>query len=164
MARVGFRWAPTPRKLRELSSDSLTTFLERSPQDRLREYRYRCAQSLVFGLPVIALHLWGRRLGGDDAPRWVWLLQALLGGWVVYVGATGMLIEGLLLWRKRVTIDLIVSAIAILLWVASATVGWMGRRPGWFHVAVMLIACWTGWQWARLAQATRNRVSDSNQR
>lgn len=115
----------------------------------MREHRYRCAQSLVFGLPVIALHLWGRQLGGDDAPRWVWLLQALLSGWVVYVGATGLLVEGVFELPRRVTADLLVATAAVGLWVASVTVGWMGRRPVWFFVVVLVVAGWTGFCWAR---------------
>src|SRR5690349_4428997 len=78
------------------STGSLPRFLTRPASDRLREYKYCCAQAVVFGLPVLALEAWGRSLGGREASRWVGGFQALLTGWVLYVAAAGMLFEGLL--------------------------------------------------------------------
>ena len=63
----------------------------------MREFQYRFAQATVFGLPVIALQICGPSLGGADAPRWVAILQILLCGWIVYVGAAGILFEGAIL-------------------------------------------------------------------
>ena len=65
----------------------LTALLARDDDQRLREYKYRFSQAAVFGLPVLALQGWGRSLGGPESERWVGVLQALLAGWVVYVGA-----------------------------------------------------------------------------
>src|SRR5687768_5282994 len=79
------------------TAQPLHQLLARPVSERAREYRYRFGQAVVFGLPVVALELWGRGLGGREAGRWVGVLQALLSGWVVYVAATGMLFEGLLL-------------------------------------------------------------------
>ena len=93
--------------------------LARPDEQRLREYKYRFSQSVVFGVPVIALQFFGARLGPVDSGRWVSLLQALLAGWIVYVNL-GMLFEGILLLRERVSADLIVAAIAVALYVASA--------------------------------------------
>src|SRR3954466_3838186 len=79
------------------SSDSFETLLNRPREQRVREFKYRFAQSAVFGLPVLALQRFGPALGGAESPRWVGVLQLLLAGWVVYVGAAGMLFEGALL-------------------------------------------------------------------
>src|SRR2546421_72621 len=75
---------------------------------------------VVFGVPVLALHRWGAALGPSDWQRWVSLLEALLCGWIVYVNL-GMLFEGLmlLLHRRRLTPDLLVSAIATALYLVS---------------------------------------------
>src|SRR5437867_3364487 len=84
-------------------TSDLQSVLSRPPQERQREHRYRFAQTLIFGLPVLALQWFGRRLGGEEQDRWIGLLQALLTGWIVYVGAAGLAFEGLLLLRRRVT-------------------------------------------------------------
>ena len=47
----------------------VSDLLDRPPEQRLREYKYRFSQSIVFGLPVIALQLWGRALGTTDVLR-----------------------------------------------------------------------------------------------
>src|SRR5438874_11380501 len=83
----------------------VSDLLDRPLAQRLREYKYRFSQSVVFGLPVIALQYWGRALGPADAERWVSLLQALLAAWVVYVNL-GMLAEGLMRLRRRGTPEL----------------------------------------------------------
>ena len=141
--------APDPRLRVDLQS-----LLDRPQPHRTREYQYRFAQSVVFGLPVLALQLYGRSLGGPEAGRWVAILQALLAGWVVYVGAMGMLFEGLIwLARRRVTADLLPAAAAVLLYLLTLarliTAAFSGRplpNP-WFHWAVLLLALWTGLRW-----------------
>lgn len=147
--------APSPAAV---SSDSLPRLLARPISDRLREYKYWCAQAVVFGLPVLALQAWGPSLGGRESGRWVGGLQALLSGWVLYVAAAGMLFEGLLLLRRRRPMaDLIVAAVAIGLYCYSAVA--LGRslfttrtgRP-LFHAVVILLAGWCGLRWAYLAR------------
>src|SRR5688572_9615705 len=78
--------------------------LQRSNSERLREYKYRFAQTMVFGLPVIALAVWGRVLGPTDHQRWSSLFQALLTGWILYVNL-GLLIEPAM--RRRLSADLL---------------------------------------------------------
>src|SRR4051794_34598570 len=82
------------------SSARLHELLSRPRDARLREYKYRFAQSVVFGLPVLALQWWGGSLGPLDAQRWASLLQSIMCGWVLYVNL-GMLLEGLLVERLR---------------------------------------------------------------
>ena len=140
----------------------ISELLARPLEQRRREYKYRFAQSLVFGLPVIALQLWGRALGPTDSQRWVSLLQALLSGWVVYVNL-GMLFEGILLLaqRRRVTAELVVSTIAVTLYLTSlpsALRGIVTTRlwyPLLFHVCVIVLATWTFVGWMR----TRRRAA-----
>jgi cation transport ATPase len=130
--------------------------LTRSADQRLREYKYRFSQSVVFGLPVLALQRFGPVLGPTDSQRWVGLLQALLCGWVVYVNL-GMLFEGiaLLFAQKRLTGDLIVASASAGLYLyslVSAFHGVVTKRlwyPTLFHLCIMLLAMWTGWQWFR---------------
>src|SRR4051812_19839838 len=93
------------------SHSPLEATLNRSDAERLREYRYRFAQSTVFGLPVIALSLFGPALGGPEAGRWIGLLQVLLAGWVTYVGVAAMLVEGIM--RGRITADALAASIAM---------------------------------------------------
>jgi cation transport ATPase len=150
------RVAPAAASLK--SDGPLAHFLHRPRAERLREYKYRCAQSLVFGLPVLGLQLLGTRLGGPEALRWVGFLQALLGGWVVYVGAAGMLFEGvLLLARRRWSADLPVAAAAaaFYLWSLAIVVQLLATGSAWgtlrFHWSVMLIAVWTAIRSAQMA-------------
>src|SRR4051812_47121983 len=88
-ARSPPQGAPTP-----LPTHRLGDLLRRPASERAREYRYRFGQSLVFGLPVVILQLWGLGLGGPEAAKWVGVFQALLAGWVIYVAAAGMFFEG----------------------------------------------------------------------
>lgn len=132
----------------------LDDLLSRPDEQRLREHKYRCAQAVVFGLPVIALRWFGRSLGGVEAARWVGILQMLLASWVMYVGAVGMLVEGLLLLaRRRWTADatIALAALALYLWSVAAVVPPIIGRPGpWqplFHWTVVLIAGWTSLRW-----------------
>jgi cation transport ATPase len=80
--------------------------------ERLRQWKYRLTQSLVFGIPVFALHFAGPRLGGPEAARWIGLLESLLSGWVLYVGGLGMIGDALL--RRRWTIHAAVAIAAIV--------------------------------------------------
>ena len=136
-------------------ADPLHPLLDRPRDQRLREYQYRFAQSAVFGLPVLALHLFGRSLGGTEASRWVAILQAALAGWVIYVGAAGMLFEGLLLLaRRRFTADLLPALAAIALYVLAlwrtVPVILHSASPAPsppYHLAVLTLILWTGFRW-----------------
>ena len=138
---------------------AIANLLSRPPEQRLREYKYRFSQSIVFGLPVVALQLYGRALGPADSERWVSLLQALLAGWVLYVNL-GMFFEGILLLpARRVTGDFLVSVLAVALYVYSVISAAHGIvtsrllfRPLMFHACVILLAGWTGYQWWRRAR------------
>jgi len=140
----------------DLRASRLNELLSRPREQRLREYKYRFGQSLVFGLPVIALQWYGRALGPTDSERWVALLSALLAGWVVYVNL-GMLFEGILLLpsERRVTGDLVVAVIAVALYVSSllsAAHGIVTGRLLWpllFHACVIVLGAWSAWQWLR---------------
>jgi cation transport ATPase len=141
------------------SPDRLQSILQRPDEQRLREYRYRCAQAAVFGAPVIALQCFGLKLGGVEAARWVTVLQALLTGWILYIGVTGMFFEGLILLPRRgVSADLLISLAAMVMYSASVVAALIralfARQPGLrlFHFVVVLIVSWTAlrwWQWAR---------------
>lgn len=140
-----------------LPPDAVDSLLNRPADQRKREFQYRFAQSAVFGLPVFALQLFGRSLGGAEADRWVSILQALLAGWVVYVAAAGMLFEGIVwLGRRKLTIDLIPAAAAVSLYVLSLVRTlygiWLPSRsfPVLFHGAVLALLVWTGGRWCWL--------------
>ena len=125
--------------------------------DRVIQYKYRFGQSVVFGIPVIALHFFARKLGPEDWERWGSLLQALLAGWVVYVNL-GMLVEAAMI--KRLTVDAVITAIAVTLYlysIISAAHGIVTARllyPLMFHVSVILLAAWSLWRWMRLRSTT----------
>ena len=141
--------------------------MHRLPAERAREHKYRCAQAIVFGLPVLALQLFGRSLGGnpEESQRWIAIFQALLAGWVLYTGATGMLIDGLVLLRKGYWGDVAIALIAIglYMWSVGAVLwilltGHLGYRPLLFHWMVAVIAVWAGmqwWRWGRRVTRTR---------
>jgi hypothetical protein len=135
----------------------LDELLARPPQERRREYKYRFGQSVVFGLPVVALQLYGRQLGPTDSQRWVSLLQALLAGWVVYVNL-GMLFEALV--RRRMNADFIVAATAAAInsvSLVSAAHGIVTARLLWplgFHVSVIILAIYSAARWMRYATTT----------
>jgi len=151
---------------------SLDHLLARPAAERRREYRYRFGQVVVFGLPVLALQLWGTALGGREAPHWVALFQAALTGWVMYVAGAGMLFEGglVLARRRRLPGDLVVASLAGGLYVISLIQ--LARmlitgRPGFqpllpssrthFHWAILLLAVWSALQWWRHARPQRTR-------
>ena len=78
----------------------------------------------------------------------------LLAGWVMYVGALGMLVDAMM--RRRVTADGAVAAIALCLYLVSAGAViyfLITARPleqqRWFAGAVILLCAWTGVQWFR---------------
>jgi hypothetical protein len=149
---------PPPR-----TPPAIDQLLARPDAERAREYRYRFGQAIVFGLPVIALEIWGPALGGREAARWAGVLQALLSGWVLHVGAGGILFEGLILLhaRRRCTGGMAVAAVAVALYLFSAVQLarlLFGRAPGGgplFHGVVVLIASWSAWQWWQLSRSSR---------
>jgi cation transport ATPase len=137
----------------------VSNVLGRPASERLREYKYRFAQSVVFGLPVVALHFFGPALGGPEAARWVGLLQLLLAGWVMYVGGAGMLVDAML--RRKLTADGVVAGTAIALFLAggAAVIHVFLSAHAWsvrpfFPSAVLLLCVWTGIQWYRHRKAT----------
>jgi hypothetical protein len=148
--------APAPRSP---SPAGFQPLLSRPPAERQREHKYRFSQSFVFGLPVIALQWFGHRLGGDEAALWIAVFQALLAGWVMYVAATGMLIEAMLL--RRPTLDAAAGGMGLVLYLASiaATVLMLFGRPDivplLFHWAVLVLIAWTGSQWWRLSRTAQ---------
>jgi cation transport ATPase len=141
------------------SESAIDDLLARPLDQRIREYKYRLAQALVFGLPVIFLQYVGPHLGGAESERWVGVLQAILAGWIVYVGAAGMTFEGaILLGRRRMTLEfaVAVTAVGLFLYSAASVTGVIVRgqlwyRPLLFHWMVVLLAAWCGWRWSRLA-------------
>ncbi|HEX8524164.1 MAG TPA: hypothetical protein VF669_18060 [Tepidisphaeraceae bacterium] len=133
-------------------SDRVKQLIDRPAEVRRREYQYRFAQTVVFGLPVTALALWARVLDPVHHERWGTVMQALLAGWVMYVNA-GMVVEGILV--RRVTGDLVASLIGagIYLWSLGAAVhilvdGRVWYRPILFGWSVAVMAIWTGARWA----------------
>lgn len=132
--------------------DPVTRLLARPRDQRTREYKYRFAQSIIFGLPVLALTLFGTSLGGRDAGRWINIFSLLLTGWVVYVGVTGMLFEGMiLLAHRRLTTDLFVALLAITAFTIGLirTVSDIRSPTPWFAITIVLIDGWSAFQWWR---------------
>jgi hypothetical protein len=147
------------------------SLITRPIQQRRLEFKYRCAQSLVFGIPVVTLQWFGQRLGGAEAARWAAVFQALLAGWVVYVAASGMVVEGVLvLVARRATqfliCDLSVSLIAIVVYAVS--VGCLFARmfgqEYWLvsgsasTAAVVILVAWTGLRWLTLSRRQTDRT------
>jgi cation transport ATPase len=135
----------------------IQTVLDRPISERLREHKYRFAQCVVFGIPVIALHFLGPKLGGADAARWTGLLQSLLTGWIVYLGAIPLLAEGfLLIMHRQFKIDVLIGHCAVVLYIIGVA-GWImtvrGRTafyPSAFSFCVIILVLWSGVQWLRL--------------
>ena len=147
------------------------SLVDRPISQRLQEFRYRLGQSLVFGLPVLALQWFGRDLGGVESDRWVAVFQALLAGWVVYVGAAGMVAEGtvLLLARRQVakpiTLNALIGAAAVGIYLLglprliALLAGSLRPAPylaGAFACAVLLIGLWSAFQTWRLRRRGHN--------
>lgn len=129
--------------------------LERPLDQRIREHQYRCAQTLVFGLPVIGLQYFGRQLGGPESTRWVTTMQVVLTGWILFIAATGMLTEGamLLTARRKLSADLVIALIAIAVFLISC----VPVFPRMFHVVVIVLAIWSGARWFILKTSTTPR-------
>ena len=136
--------------------------MDRSHDERRREYKYRFAQAVIFGMPVLALQMFGTSLGGPEAARWIAILQALLSGWITYIGAAGMLFEGavLLASRRRITGDLLAAAVAVFCYLLSLFglvlpilfTARPGPAPNLFAVTVLTVALWSGWKWFAFAR------------
>jgi cation transport ATPase len=137
----------------------------RAQSEQARAHKYRFAQSLIFGLPVLALELFGEKLGGAESARWVMLFQALLAAWVMFVGAVPMIMENILAKAERRNQDIKLSSSASGLWaVAIYFVGifsWVlvlrgGRRiPYTFAISVAIVIISSGVQWLRLSRQPR---------
>ena len=135
--------------------------MNRPVAERLREHKYRFAQCTVFGLPVLALHFFGARLGGPESSRWIGLMQALLAGWCLYLAALPILSESLMLMAMgKAKVELLVSVAAMILYVVGV-VGWIftlrGRAslmPGAFALVVVILILWSGVHWLRLSRRT----------
>jgi hypothetical protein len=129
-------------------ADASPTSHQLEETERVRQWKYRLAQSLVFGLPVLALHFLGPRLGGPEAARWVGLFEALLSGWVLYVGAAGMIGDAVL--GRRWTIHLVVALVSLAAYVIGI-VHFVAslvdtKTPGLtrgFVVSTVLIGTWS---------------------
>jgi cation transport ATPase len=142
-------------------NSSIHSILNRPISERIREHKYRFAQCMVFGLPVMALYFFGPRLGGPETGRWIGLLQLLLGGWCLYIGALPLLSEGaMLLAMGKFRFDLLVGLAAAIVYVVGA-VGWIfilrGERPPMpsaFAITVVVLIVWSGVQWFRLSNRT----------
>jgi hypothetical protein len=132
--------------------------LSRPSSERLKEFKYRFAQTVIFGLPLLGLQYFGPRLGGPESAKWIGILQSLLGGWIVYVGAAGMLFEGLINFHRfhRISADTAValSSLGFYLFSLGAVLAlpFLGHLP-WktlFHWPVLLLGIWSASRWWRL--------------
>jgi cation transport ATPase len=147
----------------------LDALLARPADQRRREYQYRFAQSAVFGLPVLALEAFGRSLGGPEANRWVAILQGLLAGWVVYVGAGGMLFEAVLqLARGRPVADLLpaggaVAFYAVGLWRTGLLLAHSETASPLFYWPVLILTTWCGLRWLLTARRAPEPASPEGQ-
>jgi hypothetical protein len=128
----------------------ISDLLNRPIEQRVREFRYRCAQSIIFGLPVLALQWLGPRLGGPETPRWIAILQALLAGWIIYVAAAGMLVEGFLARSWKHIPDTLVAILSIGFYLVS-----LFGIARLFHWVVLLLIVWTALRWAWLVRHSR---------
>ncbi len=142
-------------------NSSIHSILNRPISERIREHKYRFAQCLIFGLPVLALHFFGAKLGGPEAGRWTGLLAALLAGWCLYVGAVPLLSEGMMLLAQRqFKMQLLIGCGAMAFYIVGV-VGWiMALRGGpapfaaAFAYAVVLLVVWSGVNWLLLRNRT----------
>jgi cation transport ATPase len=135
----------------------ISDLLNRPADQRAKEFKYRAAQSFVFGVPVLALQWLGPRLGGAESPRWIGILQALLSGWIIYIAAAGMLFEGLIVLRRRFMPDLLIAAAALAMYVYSLIIvaivifARSFSYPTLFHWAILLLLIWSAFRWWRLS-------------
>lgn len=138
---------------------SIQSILDRPASERLREHKYRFAQCVIFGIPVVALYYFGPKLGGADSARWTGLLQSLLAGWTLYIGAVPLLTESLLLLAQhKLKFDFLISLCAFILYILGL-IGWIfslrGNRapvPVAFSLLIILLVLWSGVQWLRLSR------------
>ena len=147
-----------------MADDStIQSILNRPISERIREHKYRFAQCMVFGLPVLALYFFGPKVGGPEAARWIGLLQALLAGWCLYLAALPLLTESaMLLAMGKFRFELLIAVAAMILYVVGL-VGWIftlrGRAalmPSAFSIEVALLIAFSGVQWLRFSnQVTR---------
>lgn len=139
--------------------NSTASILDRPLEQKIREHKYRFAQAIVFGLPVLALHFFSARLGGIEAQRWSAALQALLAGWITYIAAAGMIFEGiiLLIARRKLTADLVIGVLALALYLCSLAASLARDRP-LFLYGVILLAAWGGLRWAQLVHRSIARA------
>jgi len=154
---------PGPSEIESSNKPTLAQLLDRPVVERIRESKYRFGQASVFGLPVLALQVWGYSLSGDDARRWVPILQALLSGWVMYVAVIGPLLEGILkLARGKKTLDLLIALIIAgmyayslvgVVWIPFS--GGVKSGPFLFHWAVLAVMGWSAWNWWRFAREAK---------
>jgi cation transport ATPase len=144
------------------SLDTIQTLLDRPLEQRVREFKYRFAQSVVFGLPVLALERFGPALGWVEANRWVGVLQMLLAGWVVYVAAAGLMFEGILMLPRQISVDLLIATAAVVFYVISVVcvlyvllLAKVWHQP-MFHLSILLLIPWTGFRWWQLNRRDRS--------
>lgn len=152
--------APIESQGGDASSSLIDQILHRPDDQRLREHKYRFAQAVVFGLPVLALQAFGVHLGGAEAGRWVVLFQVVLAGWVLWTGAGGMLFDAVLLLDRRITPDFAAACIAAALYFTGLIAGWRavlgeGAPSPLLPLSVLWIAAWSGVQWWRYARRSR---------
>jgi len=143
----------------------LEQVLTRPIDQRLREWRHRTWQAIIFGLPVLFLQWFGAALGGMESARWVAIFEALLAGWITYVVAVGTLTEGLLLLlgRRRLTADFVVALVSIIAYSFSAIstlgvffTGHAWYRPLLFHVVVIVLGAWSAARWWMTRNSNRH--------
>jgi cation transport ATPase len=140
------------------AAETFEAILARPAEQRAREFKYRFAQSIVFGLPVIALQRYGSALGWVESARWSGTLQLLLASWVMYIAAAGMLFEGLVSLRRTFSADLLIALAAVCLYVFSvwSIAHTLVRGNAWhrprFDAAVILLAVWSGIRYLQLAR------------
>jgi hypothetical protein len=72
-----------------------------------------------------------------------------------------MLFEGLIVMSRRALPDLIVAILAVVTYLFSVVsvfhvlfTGHLWYRPLLFHISVIMLAAWTGWQWFRWSRRT----------
>jgi cation transport ATPase len=145
-------------------SPSLSDLTNRSQTERLREFKYRFAQSAVFGLPVLALHFYGPFLGRAEAPRWIGFLEILLSGWVVWIGLFAMVVEALLI--KIPTFDSIIASIGLVAFLFAAISfirlllsQSVSHLMIGFPVAVAISILWNGLRWKMIERQILNKRS-----
>jgi hypothetical protein len=113
---------------------------------------------------VLALQLFGPSLGGPESSKWIGLFQALLAGWVMYIGALPILLEEAMdtMLRPRHQRSRSLSMLVVLLALMFYVIGiatWvliLLRRspiiPAPFAITVSIVILWCGWKSLRLSR------------